>query len=327
MTGRTSTVRQALNLALRHALEEDKRVFLIGEDIADPMGGDYKITAGLSTDFGTERVRNTPIVEGGIVGAAIGAALAGMRPVAEIMYVDFATGAMDQIVNQAALLCYMSGGQLAVPIVIRMQGGGRRRSAAQHSKNLEAWFCHIPGLKYVVPGDANEAYWLLRYAIEDPNPVILYEAALLYATESELDLSRPPRALLEPVHLRHGSDVTIVTWGVTRMLAADVAGQLAQEGIAADVLALRQLAPLDCSLVYESVKKTGLLAIVHEAWVACGVGAEIAARVASEVFMYLDGPVLRFGAKHCPHPFAPVLERAMMPSVEEVLKGIRAWFR
>lgn len=323
---RTMTMREALNLSLVHALERDPRVFLIGEDIADPMGGSFKITDGLSTTFGANRVRNTPISEAAIVGAAVGAALAGQRPIAEIMYVDFTAVAMDQIVNQAGLVSYMSGGQVSVPLVIRTQGGAWRSSAAQHAKSLESWFAHVPGLTYVVPANANDAYWLLQWAIEDPNPVIVFEPNLLYNVKSEVDLAHPPMDLLEPAVLREGTDATIVTWGYMSGMVLEAAERLAAEGISVEVLAMRRLAPLLTARIVDSVRRTGLLAVAHEAWTTGGLGAEIAARVADEAFAYLDGPIRRIGALDCPHPFAPQLERAMLPSVDAVVTNVRGWF-
>jgi acetoin:2,6-dichlorophenolindophenol oxidoreductase subunit beta len=324
---REATIRDALNLALDHALAADERVFLLGEDIADPMGGSYKITAGLSGKYGSHRVRNTPIAEAGIVGAAVGAAIAGMRPIAELMYIDFTTVAMDQIVNQAAFISYMSGGQVAVPMVIRCQGGGWRSSAAQHSKSLESWFTHVPGLKFMMPADANDAYWLLRAAIDDPNPVIFYEPNLLYRERSILDISEPPHALGEPRVIRPGTDATLVSWGMTTPMALTAAASLSREhGIELEVIGVTTLAPLNFAPIISSVQRTGLLAVAHEAWEYGGFGAEIAARVSADAFFYLDGPIKRIGALHCPHPFSPALEQAMMPSEQRIVSEVRAWF-
>lgn len=321
------TMRDALNLALDHALGSDDRVFLLGEDIADPMGGSYKVTAGLSTKYGVERVRNTPIAEAGLVGAAIGAALAGMRPVAELMYIDFTTIAMDQLVNQAAFVSYMSGGQVSVPLVVRCQGGAWRSSAAQHSKSLEAWFTHVPGLKFVMPTGPEDAYWLLLDAIEDPNPVIFYEPNLFYRQRALLDTSVRPPDVGKPRVVRQGRHATVVSWGATVPMVLRAADALeASDGIALEVIALSWLAPLDYDAIFASVKDTGLLAVVHEAWEHGGLGAEIAAHVAHDAFFYLDGPVKRIGAQHCPHPFAPGLERAMLPSETGIANEVRSWF-
>lgn len=322
-----ATMRDALNLALDEALESDPRVFLLGEDIADPMGGSYKITAGLSTKYGSDRVRNTPISEAGIVGSAIGAALVGLRPVAELMYIDFTAVAMDQLVNQAAFISYMSGGQVSVPLVVRCQGGAWRRSAAQHSKSLEAWFTHVPGLKFVMPADATDAYWLLLDAIADPNPVIFYEPNLLYRERTLLDVRERPPGLGAPTIVRKGDHATLVAWGMSVSMALQAAETLAGQGISLEVVKITTLAPLDYGAIIESVQRTGLLAVTHEAWEYGGFGGEIAAHVCEEAFFYLDGPVKRIGALHCPHPFSPVLEEVMMPSAEQIVSEVRSWFR
>ena len=326
-TSQVLSMREALNHAHADILESDPRTFVIGEDVADPMGGSFKVTSGLSTKYGASRVRNTPIAEAAIVGAAVGAALAGARPIAELMYMDFAAVAMDQIINQAALVSFMSGGQVSVPMVIRTQGGAWRSSAAQHAKSLEAWFVHVPGLKFVVPTDANDAYWLLRWAVEDPNPVIVYEPNLLYNVKCQVDLSNRPDDLLEPRVVRAGEHATVVTWGYITTLVSEAADALAAEGISIEVLALRQLAPLNTDAIVESVRRTGLLAIAHEAWRTGGLGGEIASRVVDEAFFSLDGPVRRITALDCPHPFAPNLERAMLPSVQSITATIKGWFR
>lgn len=327
MTARQATFREGLQLALVDAMADDEDVFVLGEDIADPMGGSYKITLGLSERFGSDRVRNTPISEAAIVGAALGAAVVGKRPVAEIMYVDFLTIAMDQLVNQAAFLRYMSGGRVDVPMVVRCQGGAWRGSAAQHSKNLEAWFTHIPGIRFVVPSTPNDAYWLLRWAIESPDPVIFYETNLLYGARGELDTWTRPDDLARAAVRRSGSSATVVAWGRTVGMALDAADVLASEsGIELEVIDMRHLAPLDMDTVVASVRRTGLLGVVHEAWTVGGVGAEISARLAQESFYYLDGPIRRIGADHAPHPFSPVLELAMLPSVDRIVSEVRAWF-
>jgi 2-oxoisovalerate dehydrogenase E1 component len=321
-----ATARDALRMALEHAMTLDPSVIVLGEDVADPMGGPYKVTGGLSDKFGTDRVRSTPISETAIVGGALGAALTGKRPVAEVMYVDFLTVAVDQIVNQAAFIRYMSGGQHTIPMVIRTMGGGWRGSAAQHSKLLEAWFAHVPGLKVVTPSTPNDAYWLLRWAIEDDNPVLFIEPNPLYTVEGEIDLSSPPEGLTRPAVRRAGSDVTLATWGYVTKMVLEAAADLEGHGISAEVLDLRCLAPLPMEEVVQSVAKTGLCCVVHEAWETAGLGAEIAARIAEEAFYYLDGPVRRVGAQHCPHPFSPVLEWEMLPSKDRIVVEVRGWF-
>lgn len=319
-------MREALRLAHEHAMEADRDVFVMGEDIADPMGGSYKITLGLSEKFGPERVRNTPISELGIVGAGVGAALVGKRPIIELMYIDFLTIAMDQLVNQAALIRYMSGGQASVPMVVRCQGGAWRSSAAQHSKSLEAWIAHVPGLKMVVPSTPTDAYWLLRQAIEDDNPVVFYEPNLLYGSGGELRLSTAPPDLEGAALRKAGSDFTLISWGYATTLAMEAAQELEERGISAEVIDLRHLAPLPLDQVLQSVAKTGLCCVVHEAWETGGIGAEIAATLAQEAFFYLDGPVKRVGAQHCPHPFSPILEQSMMPSKDCVMEEVEEWF-
>jgi 2-oxoisovalerate dehydrogenase E1 component len=320
------TVRDALHLAARHAMDLDPEVIVLGEDVADPFGGPYRITLGLSEQFGENRVMSTPISESAIVGAAVGAAMTGKRPIAEIMYIDFLTVAIDQIVNQASFIRYMSGGQVTLPLVIRTMGGAWRGSAAQHSKTLEAWFVHVPGLKVYVPSTPTDAYWLLRKAIEDDNPVLFWEPNLLYTLEGEIDLNGPPDNLDRPAIRRVGSDVTLVTWGYTTRMVLEAADELASQGISPEVIDMRYLAPLPTEEVVRSVAKTGLCCIVHEAWEIGGLGAEIAARLANEAFFYLDGPIKRIGAQHCPHPFSPVLEWEMLPSKERIITTVKDWF-
>lgn len=324
------TMRQALQFAYADAMEADPNVITFGEDIADSEpglggeGGAYKITEGLSTRFGRDRVRNTPISEAAIVGAAIGSALVGKRPIAELMYIDFTTIAMDQIVSQAALIRYMSGGKIKVPLVIRCQGGAWRGSAAQHSRTLEAWFAHVPGLKFVIPSNPTDAYWLLRWAVEDDNPVIFYEPNLLYRTKGDLDLTGPPEDLLRPAVRRTGDDVTLVGWGQTVSMALEAATKLESEGISAEVVDLKIVAPLNLDPVVQSLDKTGVGCVVHEAWRTAGLGAEISAQCTERLNGRLAAPIARVAAADCPHPFAPQLEQAMMPSSEAVIEAARS---
>jgi 2-oxoisovalerate dehydrogenase E1 component len=323
---REVSFRRAVELALVDAMELDRRVLVIGQDVADPMGGSFRVTLGLSARFGTDRVRNTPISEAAIVGAAVGAALLGWRPVAEIMYVDFLTLAMDQLVNQAAFMRYMSGGRLSVPMVVRCQGGAGGSQGAQHSKSLEAWLVHVPGLKVIVPSTPNDAYWLLREAVEDDDPGIFVEYSSLYDTRGTLDTNAAPDDLAGPAVRRHGTHATVVTWGAATSLVLEAADRLAADGISVEVLDLRRLAPLPINEVVASVERTGLLAIAHEAWGTGGLGAEIAATVADRAFDTLEGPVRRITALPCPHPFSPVLERAMLPTVDRIERTVRGWF-
>jgi pyruvate/2-oxoglutarate/acetoin dehydrogenase E1 component len=317
--------REALCEALREELARDERVFLLGEDIADPFGGSYKVTLGLSTEFGPERVRNTPISEEAIVGAALGAALTGLRPVAEIMYVDFMTLCMDMVVNQAAQIRYMSGGQVKVPMVIRTQGGAGRSSAAQHAKSLEAWFCHIPGLKVVMPATAYDAKGLLKAAIRDDNPVIFLEHKML--TLSTRKEAVPDEDYVVPLGVaevrREGEHVTAVATSrmVERTLAA--ADMLAEEGISVEVVDPRTLVPLDENAILTSVAKTNRAVVVYEAFERAGFGAEIATLISTKAFDYLDAPVERVAAANTPVPFSPRLENLVIPTEERIADGIK----
>jgi pyruvate/2-oxoglutarate/acetoin dehydrogenase E1 component len=319
---RQMSYRQALQEALREEMQRDESVFLLGEDIAE-FGGSYKVTAGLLEEFGPERVRNTPISEAAIVGAALGAALVGMRPVAELMYIDFSAIAMDQIVNQAAKVRYMFGGKARASLVIRSQGGAGRSSAAQHAQSLEAWFVHIPGLKVVQPSTPYDAKGLLKTAIRDDNPVMFIEHKLLYPVQGPV----PEEEYLIPLGQadikRAGSDVTVVATSrmVHRALAA--AEQLTSEGIDVEVVDPRTLNPLDEDTVLTSVRKTQRLVIVHEAYERGGIGAEIAALVASKAVDFLDAPIERVAGLNTPMPFSPKLENYVVPSEERIISGIK----
>lgn len=320
---REITYREALREALWEELERDDRVFLLGEDIADPFGGTYKVTQGLSTQFGIERVRNTPISEVAIIGAALGAAMTGLRPVAELMYVDFSGVAMDQIMNQVAKLRYMSGGQIMAPLVIRTQGGAGRSSAAQHAQSLEALFAHIPGLKVVMPSTPYDAKGLLKSAIRDDDPVIFIEHKLLYNTKGNV----PKEDYTVPLGVadikKRGNDITIVA--TSRMVgrSLEAARLLEEEGVSVEVIDPMTLVPLDEETIINSVKKTGKLAIVHEAVERLGFGAEVAAIVIAKAFDYLDAPILRIAAKNTPVPFAPKLENYVIPDVPDIVNKIK----
>ena len=315
--------RVALNEALGEELERDERVFLIGEDIQDPFGGSYKVTQGLSDRFGCERVLNTPIAEGGFVGVALGAALVGLRPVVEVMYLDFALLASDQIINQVAKITYMTAGQVKVPLVIRTQGGGYKSSAAQHGQSLEALFAHIPGLVVVMPATPSDAKGLLKSAIRLDDPVLFIEHKSLYLEAGTL----PDGEHLVPIGKadvkRSGADVTIVTWAMGVKLSMEAAGELEMLGVDAEVVDLRTLVPLDLTAVIESVEKTGRLVIVHEAVRRGGYGAEIAASVAEKLYGRLQAPVRRVTAHDVPLPMAPNLERVVLPQVEDVVSAVR----
>jgi pyruvate/2-oxoglutarate/acetoin dehydrogenase E1 component len=319
---REITYRQALQDALREEMQRDDAVFLLGEDIAE-FGGSYKVTAGLLDAFGAERVRNTPISEAAIVGAALGAALVGMRPVAELMYVDFCAIAMDQIVNQVAKVRYMFGGKAKASLVIRTQGGAGRSSAAQHAQSLEAWFMHVPGLKIAQPSTPYDAKGLLKTAIRDDNPVMFLEHKLLYPVQGPV----PEEEYLIPFGVadvkRAGTDVTVVATSrmVHRALAA--AEKLADEGIAAEVIDPRTLNPLDEDTILSSVRKTQRLVIAYEAYERGGVGAEIAALVANKALDYLDAPIERVASFNTPMPFSPKLENYVVPTEERIMAGIK----
>lgn len=323
---REITYREAVREALAEEMRRDQRVFLLGEDIADPFGGSYKVTLGLTEEFGPERVRNTPLSEAAIAGAALGAALTGMRPVAEIMYVDFITLAMDQIVNQAAKIRYMSGGQTAVPLVIRTQGGPGRSSAAQHAQSLEAWFVHVPGLFVVMPSTPYDAKGLLKSAIRDDNPVIFIEQKLLYNQEGPVPEEPYTIPLGQADVKRAGEHVTIVATSMALWRALEAAEELADMGISAEVVDPRTLFPLDVDTIVESVKKTGRLVIAHEAVERGGFGAEVAAQVGALAFDYLDAPIQRVAAPPVPVPFAPVLENRVMIHAADIVSAVQNLF-
>src|SRR5688572_6360758 len=319
----TLTVREALRLALREELERDERVFVVGEEVG-LFEGSYKVTAGLMEEFGEERVRDTPISEEGFVGAGIGAAMAGGRPVVEVMTVNFALLAMDQIVNNAAKVRYMFGGEAGCPVVIRMPGGGGNQLTAQHSQSFDAWFAHVPGLKVVCPANAADARGLLKAAIRDDDPVIFLESFPLYNVKGEVDEDDDEIAPIGRAQVvREGSDLTIVahSYGVVRALKA--AEQLAGDDVSAEVIDLRSLRPLDMETVAASVRKTNRALCVEEGWASYGVTAEIAARIANACFDHLDAPVERVGAAEVPLPYAKNLEQAALPSDHKIVAAAR----
>ena len=317
-----TTYVKAINAAMARAMRDDERVFVLGEDVAE--GGPYTTTAGLAEEFGTERVINTPISESAIAGVAIGAAQSGMRPILEIMFIDFITLALDQVVNQAAKAHFMSGGQLTVPMVLRTQGGAGTRGAAQHSQSLEAWLTHIPGLKVVMPSTAADAGGLLASAIEDPNPVVFIENKTLYFKREEVpdEIKQVPIARARV--LREGGDVTIVA--LSRLVGDAVAAaeRLASEGVQAEVIDPRTLVPLDLETIVRSVEKTNRLVIAHEAVEHGGFGAEIAAEVQAVAFDHLDAPIERVGAPFTPVPLSPPLEDAYIPGADDIYSAVRA---
>ena len=318
-----TTYVKAINGALHAAMRDDDRVIVIGEDVAE--GGPFTATAGLADAFGRDRVLNTPISEAAICGVAVGAAESGLRPVLEIMYVDFVTLALDQLVNAAAKAHAMSGGQLSVPMVLRTQGGAGRRSAAQHSQSLEAWLTHVPGLKVVMPSRAADAAGLLRSAIDDAGPVVFVEHKALYFRREEVADGEPDRVPLGLARTaRRGRDVTIVA--LSRMVgeALAAADRLAGEGIEAEVIDPRTLVPLDIDAIVESVRRTNRLVVAHEAVRQGGFGAEIAAQAGLAAFDFLDAPVERVGAPFAPVPFSPPLEDDWLPGADDVYAAARA---
>lgn len=318
------TMVQALNRALDEAMAADPGVILLGEDVAAKQGGGvFKVSAGLTEKYGEARVRATPISEQAIMGAAVGAALAGFRPVAEIMLMNFVTVAMDQIVNHAAKLRFMSGGQTNVPLVIRTTTGVGVGFGGQHSDMLEAWFAHVPGLKIVTPSNPRDAYGLMHAAIACNDPVIFIENILCYGLTSEPPEDGYRVPLGKAAVVREGSDVTIVTYGRTVLDAIEVAGQLAEEGISAEVIDLRTIAPYDEETVTASVRKTGRAVVLHEAVKAYGTGAEISARLHETLFGALKAPVQRVGGAFSAVPMASVLEQAWVPSKDALKAAVR----
>lgn len=317
------TYREALTAALREELRADERVFLMGTDLQDPHSGSFKVERGLSTEFGNDRIFNTPISEIVIAGGALGAAMTGMRPVAEIMYMDFFGCAMDQIMNQIAKIRYMSGGQIQVPLTLITQQGVGRSSAAQHSQSLEAIFAHIPGLKIAMPATPYEAKGMLRSAIRDNNPVIFIEHKMLYNVRGEVPDEEYFVPLGEARICREGADLTIVATLAMVQKALEAAEILEKEGISAEVIDPRTIVPLDEKTIFESLEKTNRLMVVHEAVTRCGWGAELCGLVMDKAFDLLDAPVKRLGGKNIPIPFAPNLEEYAIPRVEEIVEAAR----
>jgi pyruvate dehydrogenase E1 component beta subunit len=316
----TMTCREAMRQAIRDALIADERVFVMGEDIG-AYGGCFAVTKGLLDEFGPERIRDTPLSESAFVGAGIGAAIAGMRPVVEIMTVNFSLLALDQILNNAATLRHMSGGQIGVPLVIRMTTGGGRQLAAQHSHSLEGWYGHIPGIKVLVPATVDDFRGMLAHALADPDPVLLFEHALLYNAEGELSPDPIPpvdRAVVR----RPGSDVTVVTYGASLAKSLAAADELAARGIGAEVVDLRSLRPLDDATLLDSVRRTHRVVVVDEGWRTGSISAEISARITEQAFFELDAPVLRVCSEEVPMPYAKHLEEAALPSVSRIVAAV-----
>jgi acetoin:2,6-dichlorophenolindophenol oxidoreductase subunit beta len=313
---------QAINQALAEELERDPTVFLLGEDIGTP-GGPFGATRGLLDRFGAARVRDTPISEATIVGTALGAAMTGFRPVAEVMFFDFITLAMDQLVNQAAKIGYMSGGTFRAPMVVRTLCGAARSTGPQHAQSLESWLAHVPGLKVVWGSNPADARGLLKAAIRDDDPVIVIESLSLWSLKGTVSDDDGIVPIGEAVLARPGADATVVAWGSAVARAQQAAGQLEADGISAEVIDLRTISPLDSATILESVARTGRLVVVHDAAGPFGPGAEIAAIAASEGFDLLKGPVLRVTPPFAPVPFAPHLEQAFFPQPDDIAGAVR----
>ena len=319
----TMTYREAMREALRDALASDDRVFIMGEDVAD-YGGTYAVTKGLYEEFGRDRVRNTPLSESGFVGAGIGAALGGMRPIVEIMTVNFSLLALDQLVNTAATLLHMSGGQFNVPLVVRTTTGAGRQLAAQHSHSLEGWFAHVPGLKVIAPATPADARWMLPTALADPNPVIIFEHSGLYNDRGPVDPESGPVDIDRAVVRRRGDDLTIVAWAGMVPKALDAADELAAAGVSAEVIDLRSLRPLDLPTIAESVQRTHRALVVDEGWRTGGLNAELAASITERCFWTLDAPVGRVAGLEVPIPYAKHLETAAIPQVADIAAAATA---
>jgi pyruvate dehydrogenase E1 component beta subunit len=314
------TYREAVRAAMRKALRNDPRVFLMGEDVGR-YGGAFAVSLGLLEEFGPERIRDTPLSESGFVGAGIGAALGGMRPIVEIMTINFSLLALDQILNNAATLRHMSGGQLNVPLVVRVATGGGRQMAAQHSHSLEGWYAHIPGIKVLTPATAADAYGMLLAALRDPDPVFIFEHATLYPVEGDVNETEEFIDITRAAVVRPGTDVTLVTYGGTLGKTMQAAGLLAGKGIEAEVIDLRTLRPLDISTIVNSVAKTHHAVIVDEAWRTGSFAAEISAQIMERAFDDLDAPVARVCSAEVPMPYAKHLESAALPKVEEIVNA------
>lgn len=313
---------QAINRAIADAMAADPSVVLFGEDVAAP-GGPFGVTRGLRDKFGEDRVRDAPISEAALVGAGVGAAMSGLRPIVEIMFMDFITLGMDALVNQAAKARFMFGGQCALPMVVRLPHGGGISAGPQHSQCLEAWLAHIPGLKVVCPATVSDAYGLTLAAIRDPDPVIVVENKSLYAMKGELPDAPAAVPIGKAATVREGRDLTIVTYGAMRATALEAAATLAKEGIETEIIDLRSLQPWDEAGVHASLSRTHRLVVLHEATEAFGIGAEIAARMSDVGFDDLDGPIVRVGAPFVPVPFAKELERAWRPDAQRVVAAAR----
>ena len=317
-----TTYREAVRAALRAALQSDPRVFLMGEDVGR-YGGAYACSKGLLEAFGPERIRDTPLSESTFVGTGIGAAIGGLRPIVEVMTVNFSLLALDQIVNNAATLRHMSGGQLSIPLVVRMATGGGRQLAAQHSHSLEGWYAHIPGITVLTPATVADAYGMLLAALHDPDPVFIFEHAMLYPMEGEMDDHPQPADIAHATVRRPGRDISLVTFGGSLGKVLDAATQLAAEGIDAEVIDLRVLRPLDAATLIASIAKTHRAVVIDEAWRTGSFAAEISAQIMEHAFYDLDAPVARVCSAEVPMPYAKHLEDAALPHTAVIVRTVR----
>ncbi|MBI2351715.1 MAG: alpha-ketoacid dehydrogenase subunit beta [Deltaproteobacteria bacterium] len=321
-----TTYREAIRAALRDALQRDERVFLMGEDVGR-YGGCFAVSKGLLDEFGAERIRDTPLSEAAFVGAGIGAAMGGARPIVEIMTVNFSLLALDQIVNNAATILHMSGGQFNIPLVIRMTTGAGRQLAAQHSHSLEGWYAHIPGIKVLAPATLEDARGMLWTALEDPDPVLIFEHGSLYNMEGELAVDAGPVEINRAEVRRTGTDVSLITYGGTLGKTLQAAQEVAAEGISAEVVDLRTLRPLDTATIIGTVGKTHRAVIVDEGWRSGSISAEIMARIMENAFYELDAPVARLCSAEVPMPYPKHLEDAAIPQAPEIVAAIRQLVR
>ncbi len=316
------TCREAIRTALREALAADSRVFLMGEDVGR-YGGAYACSKGLLAEFGEERIRDAPLAESSFVGAGIGAALGGMRPIVEVMTINFSLLALDQVVNNAATLRHMSGGQFSVPLVVRMATGGGRQLAAQHSHSLENWYAHIPGITVLAPATANDARWMLPAALREPDPVFLFEHAMLYPMEGEVEESGAGVDLAHAAIRRAGRDVSLITYGGSLWKTLDAAERLEKQGIDAEVIDLRVLRPLDMATVFASIARTHRAVVVDEGWRTGSLAGEISAQIMENAFDELDAPVRRVCSAEAPMPYPKHLEDAALPQAERIVATVR----
>ena len=319
------TYREALRMALQESMREDSTIIVMGEDVGR-YGGAYGVTKGMIEEFGEKRILDTPISEEGIVGSAVGAAMTGLRPVVELMYIDFVMLAMDQLANQAAKIRYMFGGQISVPMVMRAQGGTGRSGAAQHSQSLEAWMMHTPGLNLAMPATVTDAYVLLKHALKLSDPVVFLEHKMLYTLKGDLNPSEF-HSWGQAAILRLGSDFTLVTYSRMVHRALEAAERLAELGIQAEVIDLRTLYPLDTETINSSVKKTGRALVVTEDCLTAGVSAELSARIMEGAFEFLEEPVLRLAGEDIPIPVAPSMEKEAVPSVDRIISTAKLLLR